>query len=95
MTTLTKGEQFIFDWQYKRHGSTSFKGYLSKALAVADNSNLTKLRLAFPEEARAMNLFHSQTGWWEMVEDKARKSEPFTVYSVKRSPQNNVATTGE
>ncbi len=46
---LTKGEQFIYDWQYGIHGATSLKGYLSKAIAVADNTNLDKLRLAFPE----------------------------------------------
>ena len=69
--TLTKGEQFIYDWQYRHLDDTSFKGRLSKLLACADNQNLDKLRLGFPEEARAMNLFHSQEGYWSMIEDKA------------------------
>ena len=91
MTTLTKGEQFIFDWQYKRHGSTSFKGYLAKALAVADTRNLAKLKLAFPEEAEAMDNFHHKKGWWEMVQDKFDASHLLIINST--SPQTRVATT--
>ena len=88
---LTKGEQFVYDWQYGKLGSTSFKGYLSKAMAVADNSNLDKLRLAFPDEARAMNLFHSQWGWWAGVEDAGNKAN--LVIVGDHSPQTRVATT--
>jgi hypothetical protein len=91
MTTLTKGEQFIYDWQYKRHGSTSFKGYLAKALAVADTRNLAKLKLAFPEEAEAMDNFHHKKGWWEMVQDKFDASHLLIINST--SPQTRVATT--
>ena len=91
MKTLTKGEQFIFDWQYKRHGSTSFKGYLAKALAVADTRNLAKLKLAFPEEAEAMDNFHHKKGWWEMVQDKFDASHLLIINST--SPQTRVATT--
>ena len=90
MTTLTKGEQFIYDWQYGIHGSTSFKGYLSKALAIADNTNLDKLRLAFPEEARAMHLFRTQAGWWPSVEDMGNKDR--LVILGKHRVQTNVAT---
>lgn len=91
MTTLTKGEQFIYDWQYKRHGSTSFKGYLAKALAVADTRNLAKLKLAFPEEAEAMDNFHHKKGWWEIVQDKFDASHLLIINST--SPQTRVATT--
>ena len=91
MKTLTKGEQFIYDWQYKRHGSTSFKGYLAKALAVADTRNLAKLKLAFPEEAEAMDNFHHKKGWWEIVQDKFNASHLLIINST--SPQTRVATT--
>ena len=91
MKTLTKGEQFIYDWQYKRHGSTSFKGYLAKALAVADTRNLAKLKLAFPEEAEAMDNFHHKKGWWEMVQDKFDASHLLIINST--SPETRVATT--
>ena len=90
---LTKGEQFIHDWQYGRLGDTSFKGYLAKAMSVADNSNLAKLRLAFPDEARAMNLFHSQWGWWSDVQDKFDAKHLLIVGD--HSPQTRVATTKE
>lgn len=91
MRRLTKGEQFIYDWQYDRLGSASFMGYLAKALAVADNSNLDRLRLAFPDEARAMNLFHSQVGWWPGVEDTVNEARLLIV--GEHPVQHNVATT--
>ena len=93
MKTLTKGEQFIYDWQYKRHGSTSFKGYLSKAMAVADNSNWDKLFKAFPDEAMAMNNFHTTKGWWARVQDKYDANH--LVIVGDHSPQTNVATKKE
>jgi hypothetical protein len=93
MTTLTKGEQFIYDWQYGIHGATSFKGYLSKAMAVADNTNLDKLRLAFPEYADAMNSFHTVKGWWPRVEDIGNKDR--LVILGKHPVQTNVATKKE
>ena len=38
--TLTKGEQFIYDWQYRHLDDTSFKGLLAKLMAKADSGNL-------------------------------------------------------
>jgi hypothetical protein len=93
MKTLTKGEQFIYDWQYGYIGKTSFKGYLAKALAVADTRNLAKLKLAFPEEAEAMDNFHHKKGWWEMVQDKFDVNH--LVIVGDHSPQTNVATKKE
>jgi len=72
---LTKGEQFVYDWQYKRHGDTSFKGYLSKAMAKADDGNLARLKLAFPDEAESMDMFHHKKGWWDGVQDKMDRIE--------------------
>jgi hypothetical protein len=93
MKTLTKGEQFIYDWQYGIHGATSFKGYLSKAIAVADNTNLDKLFKAFPDEAMAMNNFHTVKGWWPRVEDVGNKDR--LVILGKHRVQTNVATKKE
>ena len=65
---LSKGEQFIFDWQYRKLGPTSFKGHLAAAMAKADSSNLMALGRGFPEEALAMDNFHHTKGWWDRVE---------------------------
>ena len=89
--SLTKGEMFIHEWQYGYIGKTSFKGYLAKALAVADTRNLAKLKLAFPEEAEAMDNFHHKKGWWEIVQDKFDASHLLIINST--SPQTRVATT--
>jgi len=66
---LTKGEQFVFDWQYYKFGKTSFKYHIAQAIAHSDNMNRTKLYKAFPEEVEAMNWFQSKDGWWDRVEE--------------------------
>ena len=93
MARLTKGEQFVYDWQYGRHGSTSFKGYLAKAISVADNGNRDRLRLAFPDEVKAMKLFSTQWGWWAGVEDAGNKDR--LVIVGDHPAQLNKATTEE
>ena len=93
MARLTKGEQFVYDWQYGRHESTSFKGYLAKAISVADNGNRDRLRLAFPDEVKAMNLFSTQWGWWAGVEDAGNKDR--LVIVGDHPAQLNKATTEE
>jgi len=93
MARLTKGEQFVYDWQYGRHESTSFKWYLAKAISVADNGNRDRLRLAFPDEVKAMNLFSTQWGWWGGVEDAGNKDR--LVIVGDHPAQLNKATTEE
>lgn len=48
---LTPGEKkYILDWQY--HMGGSFSQALFKVIAAADESNLHKLELGFPEEVQ-------------------------------------------
>lgn len=91
---LSKGEQFIFDWQYKKLGPTSFKGHLAAAMAKADNDNLYQLFLGFPEEAEAMANFHHKKGWWDRVE-RMEGGPANLVIIGDHSPQTRVATTKE
>ena len=91
MSTLTKGEQFVYDWQYGRHDSTSFEGYLAKAMAKADNQNLTALGMGFPAEAEAMDNFHHKKGWWDGVQDKFDANHLMIIGD--HSPQTRVAKT--
>jgi len=93
MTTLTKGEQFIYDWQYGRHDKRSFKGLLAQAMARADSAEWAKLFKGFPDEAIAMDNFHHKKGWWDMVLDKADTQH--LVIMKDHSPQTRVATKEE
>ena len=76
---LSKGEKFIWEWQYRRLGG--FDSLIAQALAKADNSNLKRLKKAFPEYTKAMINFHTKDNWWADVESraedlkKARKGE--------------------
>ena len=87
---LSKGEQFIFDWQYKKLGSTSFKGYLALAMAHSDNMNRTKLHKAFPEETEAMNNFQHKKGWWDRVEEIGNSLDNLVIVG-DHHPQLNKA----
>lgn len=62
---LTKGEKFIYEWQFRMHGS--FDSALAEALSIADGNNLKRLSKGFPEYAEAMDNFHHSTGWWDNV----------------------------
>ena len=83
---LTKGEMFIWEWQYRTHGS--FHEGLAKLLSIADTGNFKRLAKGFPEEAEAMDNFHHTDDWWADVQDRAedKKNLTFgvtTIHEVK------------
>ena len=65
---LTKGERFIVGWQY--HLAGSFMHSLAMAFIAADNINLAKLRLAFPEEVDAFINYGNTPHWWGDLQRK-------------------------
>ena len=65
---LSKGERFIFEWQYRIAGS--FGKALAEAMALADDSNLEKFRKGFPEEVEALLKYRNEKGWWGKVYEK-------------------------
>lgn len=65
---LTPSERFIFDWQYRLAGD--FKKALAEAIARADDGNLARLRLGFPDEVEGYLRFSRESGWWQGVENK-------------------------
>ena len=69
MTTITKAEQFVWDWQYRKLGD-SFLGKLADLIAKSDNINRTELLKAFPEYVQAITDFQSKHGWWNEVDDR-------------------------
>ena len=74
MSRLTKGEQFVYDWQYHYLGDC-FDGKLAELISESDNMNRTKLHKGFPDEVEAITLFQSKSGWWEAIENKATTEE--------------------
>ena len=70
---LTKGEKFIYEWQFRMHGS--FDSALAEALSIADGNNLKRLSKGFPEYAEAMNSFHHDEGWWFNVLDTVEENK--------------------
>ncbi len=70
---LTKGEAFIVMWQYQLLGD--FKTALIHAIMVADESNLEKLRLGFPDEVESYLDYSRVDGWWRDLQSKIGKEE--------------------
>lgn len=72
---LTAGETFILHWQYGILGS--FGKGLAVAIARADEGNLARLRLGFPDEVDAYIAFSRESGWWERLQQRvAAKVSP-------------------
>ncbi|MEO1943170.1 MAG: hypothetical protein ABGY11_02615 [Candidatus Thioglobus sp.] len=81
---VTKGEQFVWDWQYRSLGG--FKSKLADCISHADTGNQKKLVKAFPEEAQAIIDFQSKQGYWESVERKieAREAHYEAIRELKK-----------
>ena len=62
---LTKGEKFVFDWQFRLSGS--FTKNLAITMSLADIENRIKLSESYPEEMQAMTDFQNKEGWWDDV----------------------------
>jgi hypothetical protein len=69
LDNLTKEEEFIVKWQYRLLGD--FKTALIDAIKLADEGNLIKLSLSFPEEVRGYINYTRVDGWWLTVQRKA------------------------
>ena len=67
---ITKGEQFIYDWQYKR--LAGFYSYLAQAIENADSHHQCLLSEGFPEEIEAYRRYTKTRGWWQEVELRIR-----------------------
>ncbi len=79
---LNKSEKFIFDWQYRLLGH--FKTALIEAICRADDDNLEKLSLGFPDEVKGYINYAQTPGWWKEVQLKAEKEEKDGELTTKR-----------
>lgn len=70
---VSKGEDFVYKWQYRSLGG--FEAKLADLIAHADTTNQKRMLKAFPEEAQAIIDYQSKEGYWNKVQDKieARK----------------------
>ena len=68
---LTSEEDWIAKWQYGYLGH--FHLALFKAICVADEGNLDKLSLGFPDEVSGYKKYIRQEGWWKEVQGKIGK----------------------
>ena len=70
---LDNSEKFIFMWQYRLLGH--FRTALIETICRADDDNLGKLSLGFPDEVKGYINYARVTGWWKEVQLKAEKEE--------------------
>ena len=70
---MTREEQFIYDWQYRRLGG--FRSALINAIKVADQGNRKLLGRGFPDEVGGYKKYSEVPGWWDEVEAKGRGVE--------------------
>lgn len=69
LESLDESENFIIGWQYRRLGH--FKTALAELMCLADDENLIKLSLGFPNEVRGYEKYAKTPGWWKKVQKKA------------------------
>lgn len=69
LADLTMSELFIVEWQYRVLGD--FGKGLIEAICRADEINLHKLSLGFPDEVEGYKNYSRVDGWWKAVQEKA------------------------
>lgn len=65
---LTSEEDWIAQWQY--HYLGDFHVALFRAICQADETNLHKLSLGFPDEVSGYIKYTRKEGWWQEVKKK-------------------------
>lgn len=66
MNKLNEGEKHLYDYYFGMSGS--FYKALFDTITVADNDNLAKLQLAFPDEVGAYKSYSRVEGYWETLQ---------------------------
>lgn len=62
LNSLNEGERSLVNWQYNMMGG--FESALWDAIKRADEGNLARLALGFPEHVEAYINYASVNGWW-------------------------------
>ena len=72
---LTPEEDWIVQWQYGY--LDGFHEALFRAICQADEENLDRLSLGFPDEVSGYKKYIRQEGWWKEVQGKIGKQAPW------------------
>lgn len=72
---LDESEKFIVMWQYRLLGD--FKKTLIECIMRADDDNLIRLSLGFPDEVKGYEKYAKTPGWWKEVQKRAGIVEPY------------------
>lgn len=67
--SLNDVERELIDWQYRLCGD--FRKALWEAICRADDDNLEKLRLGFPNQVEGYIRYTRISGYWSNVQAKA------------------------
>jgi len=67
---MNQGERHLCEWQL--HCSGGFIRSLFDVLLRADNPNLQRLKLAYPEEVMALYRYRTEDGYWWALEREWR-----------------------
>lgn len=68
-SNLTESEIHIIEWQYKL--SDGFYYHLTNTMSLADEHNLDRMAIGFPDLANAMWNFHNTPNWWNDLKQRA------------------------
>ena len=66
---FTAEEWEMFEWQYHLMGD--FRRAVMEAITRADDGNLLKLALGFPDMVYGYTSYSREEGWWQKVQEKA------------------------
>jgi len=67
--SLDDVEKELIDWQYGLCGD--FRKALWEAICRADDDNLTRLRIVFPNQVNGYIRYTQESGYWSKVQAKA------------------------
>jgi len=66
---LTEVERRVIEWQFRLCGD--FRSALWNAIKYADDGNLERLRIGFPDEVEGFLCYQRVPGWWRDVCQRA------------------------
>lgn len=70
---ITPAEFRLVKWQFRYAGF--FENLMYNLMAAADDNNLAKLALAFPDDAEAYRRYAQESGYWTDVKKRAGIAE--------------------
>ena len=69
---ISRSEEIILRWQYLAFlGASHFEQALIDVIKFADQDNLERIELAFPEEVAGFKSYWFDKSWWEKLQNRA------------------------